>query len=146
MDATEIPITKCIRSRRRERSWRCIATSVAAVSGILLLLNLWLMVSIFCSRQQEVVTFDMQGTVNSFMAQLSHQHPGEERVKKTTGLFSAALNGALTDWQRHHDVIILVAPAVVAGAPDITPEIQADVAKRMSAASAPMMRKPDLLR
>ncbi|HDF5691325.1 TPA: TrbI F-type domain-containing protein [Klebsiella variicola] len=45
------------------------------------------------------------------------------------------MNGALTDWQRHHDVIILVAPAVVAGAPDITPEIQADVAKRMSAVS-----------
>lgn len=82
MDATEIPITKGIRSRRRQRSWRRIARSVAAVSGILLLLNLWLMVSIFCSRQQEVVTFDMQGTVNSFMAQLSHQHPGEETVKK----------------------------------------------------------------
>ncbi|EOZ9391145.1 type-F conjugative transfer system protein TrbI [Enterobacter cancerogenus] len=146
MDATEIPITKGIRSRRRQRRWRRIATSVAAVSGILLLLNLWLMVSIFCSQQQEVVTFDMQGTVNSFMAQLSHQHPGEERVKNTKSRFSAALNGALTDWQRHHDVIILVAPAVVAGAADITPEIQADVAKRMSAASAPMMRKPDLLR
>lgn len=136
MDATEIPITKCIRSRRRERSWRRIVTSVAAVSGILLLLNACLTVRIFCSRQQEVVTFDMQGTVNSFMAQLSHQHPEEETVKKTTGRFNAALNGALTDWQRHHDVIILVAPAVVAGAPDITPEIQADVAKRMSAASA----------
>ncbi|EKS6740432.1 type-F conjugative transfer system protein TrbI [Enterobacter ludwigii] len=136
MDATEIPITKCIRLRRQQRSWRRIVTSVAAVSGILLLLNAWLTVRIFCSRQQEVVTFDMQGTVNSFMAQLSHQHPGEEAVKKTTGRFNAALNGALTDWQRHHDVIILVAPAVVAGAPDITPEIQADVAKRMSAASA----------
>ncbi|WP_181962189.1 TrbI F-type domain-containing protein, partial [Klebsiella pneumoniae] len=58
-----------------------------------------------------------------------------ETVKNTTSRFSAALNGALTDWQRYHDVIILVAPAVVAGAPDITPEIQADVAKRMSAVS-----------
>ncbi|MCS6068779.1 hypothetical protein LNO81_30220 [Klebsiella variicola subsp. variicola] len=28
-----------------------------------------------------MVTFDMQGTVNSFMAQLSHQQPGEETVK-----------------------------------------------------------------
>ncbi|WP_370350981.1 TrbI F-type domain-containing protein [Enterobacter hormaechei] len=32
--------------------------------------------------------------------------------------------------------MILVAPAVIAGAPDITQEIQTDVAKRMSAASA----------
>lgn len=136
MDATAIPITKDIRFRRQQRSWRRIVTSVAAVTGILLLLNLWLTARIFCSRQQGVVTFDMQGTVNSFMAQLSHQHAGEETVKKTTGRFNAALNGALTDWQRHHDAIILVAPAVVAGAPDITPNIQAEVAKRMSAASA----------
>lgn len=136
MDATEIPLTKGIRFRRPQRSWRRLVTSVAAVTSILLFLNLWLTVRIFCSRQQEVVTFDMQGTVNSFMVQLSHQHPGEETVKKTTGRFNAALNGALTDWQRHHDVIILVAPAVVAGAPDITPEIQTDVAKRMSAAPA----------
>ncbi|MDF3660561.1 TrbI F-type domain-containing protein, partial [Enterobacter hormaechei] len=38
----------------------------------------------------------------------------------------------LTDWQRHHGAIILVAPAVVGGTRDITADVQAEVANRMA--------------
>ncbi|EFV3226188.1 TrbI F-type domain-containing protein, partial [Salmonella enterica subsp. enterica serovar 4,[5],12:i:-] len=40
---------------------------------------------------------------------------------------------SLQAWQREHHAVILVSPAVVQGAPDITREIQQDIARRMRA-------------
>ncbi|EHD0578221.1 TrbI F-type domain-containing protein, partial [Salmonella enterica subsp. enterica serovar Newport] len=47
--------------------------------------------------------------------------------------FMTSLNAELQDWQRRHDALILVTPAVVSGAGDITGEIQTGVAHRMAA-------------
>ena len=38
---------------------------------------------------------------------------------------------SLDDWQQKNHVLILVSPAVVNGAPDVTLSIQRDIAKRM---------------
>ncbi|WP_435052125.1 TrbI F-type domain-containing protein [Escherichia coli] len=40
---------------------------------------------------------------------------------------------ACRQWQQKHHAVILVSPAVVQGAPDITREIQQDIARRMRA-------------
>ncbi|KGT87943.1 conjugal transfer protein TrbI [Erwinia typographi] len=93
-------------------------------AGISMLLAQW--------QRPETVSFDMTGTVNNFMAQVAGRHLSDDEVKATTARFNAVLNATLTDWQRHHGAVILVAPAVVGGARDITAEVQAGVASRMA--------------
>ena len=55
----------------------------------------------------------------------------EAQTKALSDRFNASLEASLRDWQVRHRALILVAPAVVQGAPDITREIQTDVARRM---------------
>lgn len=117
---------------RRRRRQKCLLPA-ACVTGFILLMNAGISLLLCQWRQPEIVSFDMAGTVNSFMAQVAGQHLSDEQVKTTTARFNAALNGALTDWQHRHRALILVAPAVVSGAQDISSDIQADVAQRMAA-------------
>lgn len=119
------------RPRRGRKRQKCLIP-VACVTGFILLMNAGISLLLCQWRQPEIVSFDMTGTVNSFMAQVSGQHLSDEKVKTTTARFNAALNSALTDWQHSHGALILVAPAVVDGAQDITSDIQADVAQRMA--------------
>ena len=119
------------RPRRSRKRQKCLL-SVACVTGFILLMNAGISLLLCQWRLPETVCFDMTGTVNSFMAQVSGQHLSDEQVKTTTARFNSALNGALTDWQHRHGALILVAPAVVGGAQDITGDIQADVARRMA--------------
>ncbi|KML22974.1 conjugal transfer protein TrbI [Leclercia adecarboxylata] len=93
-------------------------------AGISLLLYQW--------QAQQTVSFDMAGTVNRFMSQLASQKLNDERVREMTGRFNASLNASLQDYQTRHRALILVGPAVVSGAEDITAAVQSDVAGRMA--------------
>ncbi|ECI2686112.1 hypothetical protein AID18_005040, partial [Salmonella enterica subsp. enterica serovar Reading] len=53
-------------------------------------------------------------------------------VKALTARFNRALSDSLTAYQREHRAVIIVAPAVVGGAEDITADIQQAVAARMA--------------
>ena len=55
-----------------------------------------------------------------------------QQVKALTARFNRALSDSLTAYQRDHRAVIIVAPAVVGGAEDITAEIQQSVAARMA--------------
>lgn len=79
-----------------------------------------------------MVSFDMAGTVNSFMSQAAAQALDEAQIKALTARFNRALSDSLTAYQRDHRAVIIVAPAVVGGAEDITAEIQQSVAARMA--------------
>lgn len=78
-----------------------------------------------------VVAFDMKKTLDSFMDSVSRKQLTESRSKALSDRFNDALEKSLDDWQRRNHVLILVAPAVVNGAPDITLSIQRDIARRM---------------
>lgn len=78
-----------------------------------------------------VVAFDMKGTVDQFTAQATEQTLDEAGLKALTGRFMSSLSGSIEDWQRRNNALILVSPAVVGGAEDITPVIQREVADRM---------------
>ncbi|EJK1259046.1 type-F conjugative transfer system protein TrbI [Salmonella enterica] len=80
-----------------------------------------------------VAAFDMKSTVDAFFDSASRKQLDEARTKALSDKFNAALEASLRDWQNRHHGLILVAPAVVQGAPDITREIQKDVARRMTA-------------
>lgn len=116
------------RSKRRNRCLKPVACVVAGMvilnAGIALLLTEW--------RQQKTVSFDMAGTVNSFMAQAATQSLDEAQIKALTARFNTALSDSLTAYQLEHRAVIIVAPAVVGGAEDITPVVQQAIAEKMA--------------
>ena len=82
-----------------------------------------------------VAVFDMKSTVDAFFDSVSRKSLDEAQSKALSGRFNSALEASLQDWQVRHRGLILVAPAVVQGAPDITREIQKDISRRMKAES-----------
>ncbi len=63
----------------------------------------------------------------------SQKKLSEAQSKALADRFNAALEASLQTWQQKHHAVILVSPAVVQGAPDITRAIQQDIARRMRA-------------
>lgn len=116
------------RSKRRNRCLKPVACVVAGIvalnTGIALLLMEW--------RQPKTVSFDMAGTVNSFMSQAAEKSLDEAQIKALTARFNMALSDSLTAYQREHRAVIIVAPAVVGGAEDITPVVQQTIAEKMA--------------
>ena len=88
--------------------------------------------SAFLSRVVlEVVAFDMKKTLDSFMDSVSQKQLTEAQSKALSDRFNDALEKSLAEYQQQHHVVILVSPAVVQGAPDVTRNIQHDIARRM---------------
>lgn len=78
-----------------------------------------------------VAAFDMKATIDAFFDSASKKSLDEAQAKKLSDRFNSALEDSLSAWQERHRALILVSPAVIQGAPDITREIQRDVAQRM---------------
>lgn len=78
-----------------------------------------------------IVAFNMKSTVDAFFDSAGRKSLDEIQTKALSDRFNMALEASLQNWQTRHHALILVAPAVVQGAPDITREIQKDVARRM---------------
>ena len=78
-----------------------------------------------------VVAFDMKKTLDSFMDSVSQKQLTEAQSKALSDRFNDALEKSLAEYQQQHHVVILVSPAVVQGAPDVTRNIQHDIDRRM---------------
>ena len=78
-----------------------------------------------------VVAFDMKKTLDSFMDSVSQKQLTEAQSKALSDRFNDALEKSLAEYLQQHHVVILVSPAVVQGAPDVTRNIQHDIARRM---------------
>lgn len=131
-DASNPRIASTLTPKHPGRRCRRCLVPVICVTAFILVMNAGISMLLAQWQRPETVSFDMTGTVNNFMAQVAGRHLSDDDVKATTARFNAILNATLTDWQRHHGAIILVAPAVVGGARDITAEVQAGVANRMA--------------
>lgn len=106
------------------------ALGIAAGVAIMVTMTCISYVTARCVMPQ-AVTFDMKGTMDAFIRQSAQQQLDEEKAQRLTSRFNSALNASLTDWQAQHQALILVKAAVVSTRPDITAEIQADIARRM---------------
>ena len=81
-----------------------------------------------------VVAFDMKKTLDNFMDSVSQKPLTEAQSKVLSDRFNEALEKSLADYQQQHHVLILVSPAVVQGASDVTRTIQHDIARRKKGA------------
>lgn len=113
------------RIRHRGRSLLLAVALIAVNAGISALMVEW--------RTPDVVTFDMKGTIDRFMDQSSRKNLDEATSRALTERFTSNLNRSIEDWQASHRALILVTPAVVIGARDITRDVQQDVARKMQA-------------
>ncbi|EEV6494850.1 type-F conjugative transfer system protein TrbI [Escherichia coli] len=114
--------------RRRSHWWWTVPGCLAMV-----LLNAAVSYGIVRLNTPVTVAFNMKQTVDAFFDSASQKQLSEAQSKALADRFNAALEASLQTWQQKHHAVILVSPAVVQGAPDITREIQQDIARRMRA-------------
>lgn len=108
--------------------------TVIALVGTILVTNVFITRLVLAHTAPRVVAFDMKKTLDSFMDSVSQKPLSEAQSKALSDRFNAALEQSLADYQKTNHVLILVSPAVVQGAPDVTRKIQTDIATRMKGA------------
>lgn len=108
--------------------------TVIALVGTILATNVFITRLVLAHTAPRVVAFDMKKTLDSFMDSVSQKPLSEAQSKALSDRFNAALEQSLADYQKTNHVLILVSPAVVQGAPDVTRKIQTDIATRMNGA------------
>lgn len=108
--------------------------TVIALVGTILATNVFITRLVLAYTAPRVVAFDMKKTLDSFMDSVSQKPLSEAQSKALSDRFNAALEQSLADYQKTNHVLILVSPAVVQGAPDVTRKIQTDIATRMKGA------------
>ncbi len=86
-----------------------------------------LIVSRLVDPPLEVVTFDLKGTVRAYSQELSTQNLTDAAITQKTKQFEFLLQDDLARYSQEHHAAVLVAPAVVKGAHDITKTIQQEV-------------------
>lgn len=118
---------------RRERQRRRCLLNLLLVAATILCINAAVTSLLISWRTPAVVSFDMKKTLDQFTEQAGAQSLDEPQTAALTERFMTNLSAELQDWQLRHDALILVTPAVVSGAADITDEIQTGVAHRMAA-------------
>ncbi|HBT5247395.1 type-F conjugative transfer system protein TrbI [Klebsiella quasipneumoniae subsp. similipneumoniae] len=120
-----------------EQPVRTTSLTLRRASVIVALVLFVLATSAFLSRvvleysTPRVVAFDMKKTLDSFMDSVCQKQLTEAQSKALSDRFNDALEKSLAEYQQQHHVVILVSPAVVQGAPDVTRNIQHDIARRM---------------
>ena len=120
-------------SRRRKACLK--AMSFFMVIAVILSFS----ISVFVVRwlAPVTVTFDLAGTVNQYQQQMAMQFNAEnplseQQIADATHRFQMALSDSLSEYQQTHQALILVTPAVVMGAEDITVDIQATSADKLA--------------
>jgi len=106
---------------------------LAAFAALVIALSAGVSALVAQAIQPDYVVFDMKGTIDTFRQQTAQSALDKERLAALTKRFGSALDASLSDWQAAHGGVILVKGAVVAGVTDITPAIQADIARQMQA-------------
>ena len=122
------------RDKATSRTFRWVLI-ITALVVFTLACNVMLTRVMLAYTTPRVVAFDMKKTLDSFMDSVSQKPLTEAQSKALSDRFNDALEKSLADYQQQHHVLILVSPAVVQGASDVTRTIQHDIARRMKGGS-----------
>ncbi len=98
----------------------------------MVLLNAAVSYAIVRLNTPATVAFNMKQTVDAFFDSASQKKRSEAQSKALAYCFTRHWR-PVADVEQEHHAVILVSPAVVQGAPDITRKIQQDIARRMRA-------------
>ena len=123
-----------VREKVGTRLMRSRCVRLATLGVLVIALSAGVSTLVAKAVQPDYVVFDMKGTIDTFQQQTAQQPVEKEALATLTKRFGAALDASLSDWQAAHGGVILVKGAVVSGVTDITPAIQADIARQMQGA------------
>lgn len=115
------------RAARRYAVWAGAVVGAVLFCALCSALTCWLMTP-------RVVQFDMKGTVDLFNQQAAQQQADSASLQQLSAKFGQSMAAALTQYQQANHAVILVSPAVIGGAQDITVQIRSDISKRMQEA------------
>lgn len=115
------------RAGRRYGVWAGAVVAAVLLCTLCSGLTLWLM-------SPRVVQFDMKGTVDLFNQQAAQQQADSASLQQLSTKFGQSMAAALTQYQQANHAVILVSPAVIGGAQDITVQIRSDISRRMQEA------------
>ena len=115
------------RAERRYGVWAGAAVAAVLLCTLCSALTFWLMAP-------RVVQFDMKGTVDLFNQQAAQQQTSSATLQQLSARFGLAMAASLTQYQQANHAVILVSPAVIGGAQDITVQIRSDISRRMQGA------------
>lgn len=110
-------------------NWPLIISTLIIFS----LITMFVSIAVVKSMTPEIVKFDMKGTVNSFMSQTAGIKTtlSKEQMDQMVSRFNQAMQGSIDDYANANNVIVVVSPAIVGGARDITDEIRNSIATKM---------------
>ena len=111
-------------------------THFRRAKGLLLLTSLCLLWGVTgCSEEKSrVVMFNQEEAVGQFVRQLSQYQLSDEALRLKTTSFKASLNKATRDYAAKHHVTVMRHQHILAGAKDVTQEIDALIAEHMRGA------------
>lgn len=84
----------------------------------------------------QIVTFDVQHTLQLFMEQTGKAHLSRPKMRALSRKFSHTLTQVLHDYARKHKLVILNTKAVVVPVVDVTRAIEEDLAEKMKEPAA----------
>ena len=102
---------------------------------------LWLVtvgITVFFTQvfSPKIVEFNLEKTVGKFQSDIAHKDLSEAQSSKTVARFTTALDTALIEYAKDNNVIILVSPAIISGAADVTQPIQKKVLNSLKASQS----------
>ncbi|MCS6237560.1 TrbI F-type domain-containing protein [Shewanella baltica] len=94
------------------------------IQSILWLVTLGVMITLWVTREPRVVEYDINETVASFHQSIGQSELSDEQREKEITRFTQTLDDVVREYALDNHVVVLVSPAVVSGAVNVTQEIQ----------------------
>ncbi|MEC6816851.1 TrbI F-type domain-containing protein [Photobacterium toruni] len=76
--------------------------------------------------------FDLKGTVQAYSKDLAERGLDDSTLTLKTRQFSVMLDAVLTSYSHQNNVTLLVEPAVIKGAPNVTRPLQKEISQALS--------------
>lgn len=103
------------------------------VQSMLWLVMLGVMITLWVTREPSIVEYDINETVASFHQSIGQSELSDEQRKKEITRFTQTLDDVVQQYAQDNHVVVLVSPAVVSGAVNITQEIQQSLLQTLQA-------------
>lgn len=103
------------------------------IQSILWLIAMSLLITLWFTREPRVVEYDINETVASFHQSIGQSDLTEEQREQEINRFTQTLDDVVREYAVDNHVVVLVSPAVVSGAVNVTKEIQQSLLQTLQA-------------
>lgn len=101
-----------------------MAKYLPAILGTALILTVGFALFLPVTRQPSIVEYDMNETVARFHGSIGQSELTDDQRAQEIARFSQTLDDVVREYATNNHVVILVSPAIVSGATDVTQEIE----------------------